>query len=202
MKALGYEPVVAPLLAIRPIPQPEPAMDGIAALAFTSANGVVAFAALTDRRAIPVYAVGASTADAARQAGFADVQSADGAVADLARLLDEAAIDGVVLAPGAREPAADLPTFARRVTVRALPVYEAVATGANAPAQVDVVLLQSPRAGRALAALWPTLATMPVVVAQSAAIAQPLRALTTARVAAHPTETALLEALGNPPPGV
>jgi len=83
-------------------------LTGIAALAFTSRNGVAAFAALSDDRSLPVFTVGDATAEAARTAGFAAVRSAAGALEDLARLLAEAA-PGLVLAPGALEPSGDLP---------------------------------------------------------------------------------------------
>ena len=80
-------PAVAPLLAIRPIPQPAPDLTGVAALAFTSANGVAAFAALTPDRSRPVFTVGDATAQAARAAGFARVESAGGDLDRLAALI-------------------------------------------------------------------------------------------------------------------
>jgi len=75
LTALGFEPLVAPVLAIRPL---SPAIDltDIAALAFTSVNGVAAFAARTPERDRPVFTVGDATAQAARDAGFTDVRSA------------------------------------------------------------------------------------------------------------------------------
>lgn len=200
LTALGFEALVAPLLAIRPIPQAAPDLTGVVALAFTSRNGVDAFAALSDAREPPVFAVGDATSGAARAAGFPTVRSADGALADLAGLLAAAApAGGAVLAPGAREPAGDLAALlAGRVEVRALPVYEAVATGAPAPAAWDAVLIHSPRAGRALSALGPFDGRLAVAI--SAAAAAPLTGLRglALRVAAHPSEAALLEALGKP----
>ncbi|WP_284222549.1 uroporphyrinogen-III synthase, partial [Brevundimonas denitrificans] len=65
LTARGFDPVIAPLLAIRPIPQAPPDLTGIAALAFTSANGVAAFGALTPDRTRPVFTVGDATAQAA-----------------------------------------------------------------------------------------------------------------------------------------
>src|SRR5690606_4212312 len=58
LTALGLEPVIAPLLAIRPLEQPEPDLGGVDVLAFTSPNGVAAFCALTARRDRPVMTVG------------------------------------------------------------------------------------------------------------------------------------------------
>lgn len=62
-------------------------LSGVAALAFTSPNGVDAFMRNSARRDLPVFAVGPATAAAARAAGFAQVTSADGDGAALARLI-------------------------------------------------------------------------------------------------------------------
>src|SRR5690606_27759634 len=67
LAALGFEPMVVPLLAIRPLPCPPPDLTGMAALAFTGRNGVDAFAALTAERGLPVFAVGDATAERARR---------------------------------------------------------------------------------------------------------------------------------------
>ncbi len=196
--------MVAPLAAIRPIPQAEPDLSGFAALAFTSLNGVETFAALTADRGLPVFTVGDATADAARAAGFASVRSASGALDDLARLLADAApFAGAVLVPGALEPAGDLPALlVGRAVIRTLPVYEAVETGAASPTAFDAVMIHSPRAGRALAALAPFAGR--TVVAISPAAAAPLTGLAglEIRIAARPDEAALVEALGKPAPRV
>ncbi|MFN3669964.1 MAG: uroporphyrinogen-III synthase [Brevundimonas sp.] len=204
LSALGFSPVVTPLLAIRPLPQPSPDLTGIAALAVTSRNGVAAFAALSAARDLPVFAVGDATAAAARAAGFADVRSAAGALDDLARLLAaEAPADGVVLAPGAREPAGDLPALlVGRVSVRPLAVYEAVETGAAAPAAFDAVLVHSPRAGRALAALGPFAGQVAIPISPAAAAPLEGGSGLDIRLAARPDEAAMFEALGKPAPRV
>lgn len=149
-----------------------------------------------------MFTVGDATAGAARAAGFAEVRSAGGALEDLARLLAREA-PGPVLAPGALEPAGDLPALlAGRVEVLALPVYETIATGAAAPAAFDAVLVHSPRGGRALAALEPRGGA--VATAISPAAAAPLDGLPglEIRIAARPDEAALLQALGKPAPRV
>lgn len=194
--------MVAPLLSIRPIPQAAPDLTGVAALAFTSRNGVAAFAALSEARALPVFTVGDATAEAAREAGFIEVRSAAGALGDLARLL-AAEAPGRVLAPGALEPAGDLPALlAGRVEVRALPVYEAVGTGAVAPPAFDAVLVHSPRAGRALAALGPFAGQVAVAISEAAAAPLAVGSGLDIRVASHPDEAALFQALGKPAPHV
>lgn len=198
---LGFEPVIAPLLAIRPIPQAVPDLTGITTLAFTSANGLAAFAALTPDRTRPVFTVGDATAAAARAAGFDRVQSAGGDLDRLAALLlTQGPGIGPLLVPGAREPAGDLPALLRdRIEARALPVYEAVGTVATPPATFDAVLIHSARAARALAALGPFAGQ--TAIALSAAAAAPLadRVDLAIRLAPTPDETALLATLGNPP---
>ena len=204
MTALGFDPVIAPLLAIRAIPQAEPDLSGIAALGFTSANGVAAFAALTSDRSRPVFTVGDATARAASAAGFDRVQSAGG---DLKRLADlllaREGGGGPLLIPGAREPAGDLPALLRgRIAASALAVYEAVETGAAMPDAFDAVLIHSARAGRALTALGPFAGR--TAVALSAAAAEPLgdHSGLDIRIAATPDEPALIAALGKPAPRV
>lgn len=198
LTALGFEPLVASLLAIRPL---TPAIDltGVAALAFTSRNGIEAFAALEATRNCPVFTVGDATADAARDAGFTDVRSASGDIHALSVLIAEAA-PGLILAPGAAEPAADLATLlAGKAEVRAVAVYEAVETGALAPAGFDAVLVHSPRAARALVMHAWALDDR-VAVAISPAAAEPLSdlGLREIRIASAPTDDAMLQGLGEP----
>ena len=202
LTALGFQPLTAPLLAVRRL---TPAIDltGVAGLAFTSANGVEAFAALTPARTQPVFTVGDATAMAARAAGFTDVRSASGDVHALARLIAAAAVQPI-LAPGAREPAADLAALlAGQAQVRTLAVYEAVETGIQPPPDFDAVLVHSPRAARALGPHAGALVDR-LAVAISPAAAAPLRDLRLGeiRIAATPTDAALLQGLGAPRCGV
>lgn len=153
---------------------------------------------------MPVFAVGDATADAARSQGFADVRSAHGALADLAALLIAGAPKGGwVLVPGAREPAGDLPALlAGRVPARALPVYEAVETGAAPPPAFDAVLIHSARAARALRRRGRCPGRWAVVLSDAVAGALGDDAGLEIRVAAAPDEAALLEALGKLAPRV
>ena len=197
---LGFEPVVAPLLAARPIMGALLDLAGVQAIAFTSGQAVSAFAALTAERGWPVFAVGAATAALARQAGFSTLTSADGDVAALAEVI-AAARPGLVLAPGALETAADLPALlaARGIAARAVAVYETVrASLAAPPADVGAVLLHSPKAARALAAMIAEPAAAGLeAYAISPAAAQPLagRPFRAVHVAAQPNEAALLALL-------
>jgi len=205
LTALGFEPVVVPLLTLAPLPgalnaAPEP--DAVAVLALTSPNGVEAFAPLIPRfRDHPVFAVGDATAEAARAAGFADVRSASGDIHALARLIAAEAPPGPLLAPGAREPAGDLPALLPDRPVQRLPVYAAFETHAPAPGAFDAVMLHSPRAARALATDLPRAASSGrLAVCISDAAAAPLRPFdfTQIRVAAAPDEPSMLSALGKP----
>jgi uroporphyrinogen-III synthase len=75
---MGHQAVLAPLLSAHFYDGPQPVLDDVQAILATSANGVRALARRTDRRDLPVFAVGPQTADEARKAGFGDVRSADG----------------------------------------------------------------------------------------------------------------------------
>jgi uroporphyrinogen-III synthase len=88
LRARRHAVLVAPLLSAQNIDADFAGPYG--AVLMTSANA--ARAAAADKRCaalreLPAYVVGHRTADAAREAGFADVESADGALADLVRLV-------------------------------------------------------------------------------------------------------------------
>ena len=159
--ALGFEAVVAPVLAVRDLPG-EIDLTDVGALAFTSANAVRAFAARCEARDLPVFAVGAATARAAEEAGFGQIASADGDVSALAQLIGTrpANLTGTLLHPAAAEPAGDLPGALKSagVAVRSLALYETIP--AEVPPSVldglgtiSDVLVHSPRAARRLAAV-------------------------------------------------
>ena len=203
---MGWEPVVQPLLAIRPLSPALPDLEGFDALAFTSRNGVSAFAALMPRRDLRVFAVGEATAQAAREAGFSDVESADGAVDDLVALIAREMQPGKrLLAPVARQPVADMAALLNgRVQVETLAVYEAVETRADAPEDVAAILIHSPRAALALAGLGAETVNQRRIIAISAQAAGLLNGLPIAdlSIATHPSEAGMLEALGKPAPRV
>lgn len=202
--ALGFEPIVDPLLAVETI-DAQIDLTHVTALAFTSANGVEAFARLSDARGLPVFAVGRATARAAQGEGFMFVSSADGDVEDLCALI-AAAAPGPLLWAGAKEPAGDLVGMLRGcgVMAKGVAVYEtldrapseAVLARLNAPL---TALLHSPRGAKGLAAI---LREKPApylrVFCLSEAVAQPLRDLVEPRsvtFAPRPDESALLALL-------
>jgi uroporphyrinogen-III synthase len=162
VRALGHEAIIAPLLAVHAIEDAQVDLAGVAALAFTSANGVRAFADLSGERSLRVFAVGAATALAARAAGFKLVLSADGDVEALAEGIGQrrGELRGAVLHPGAADPAGDLVGVLEKhgVTARSLTLYETFPVKLEGEivdelVQADAVLLHSPRAAKVLSAM-------------------------------------------------
>jgi uroporphyrinogen-III synthase len=214
----GVEPLLEPLLRIELAPDAREALaaalPGAQAVLFTSANGARAFAASSPRRNLPAFAVGDATARAAREAGFARVESAGGDIRALADLVGQRLPPrtGALIHAAASAVAGDLAgTLSRRgFTVRRLHLYEAVAAihfsaesrAALVAGAVDFALFFSPRTAETFvtlardAGLADRTATM-VGVALSPAVAAALQPLTWRRIAiaAAPNEAALLGAL-------
>jgi uroporphyrinogen-III synthase len=199
IRALGLDVVVAPVLEARPVVGAEVDLAGADALAFTSGQAVMAFAALSARRDLPIFCVGETTAGAASSVGFTQVRSANGDVGALAHLIADSELrPRLVVSPGAREPAADLPALlaARGVAGRAIAVYETISSLLPAaPAGVDAVVIHSPKAGRLAARLVGDGAAAMVAFAISEAAARPLRARPFRRidVTRAPDEDSLLD---------
>jgi uroporphyrinogen-III synthase len=207
--ALGFRPIVAPLLSVRPL-EVDLAIADDDALAFTSVHAVARVAALTAHRAGPVFAVGDATAAAARAAGFSDVRSAGGDVDDLAALIVAAHPQGAVVHPAARETAGDLvgALAAAGVRARKAAVYETVAATVLPPpveaalkaGALAGALFHSPKAARAAAAILHRKAPLLAAVTAfglSQACLDPLRATGFKALieAAAPNDAALLDAL-------
>ncbi len=194
--ALGHEAVVQPLLDLRPIEGAHLDLNGVCAVAFTSANGVRAYAAATPDRSLKAFAVGAATAQAVRQIGFKSVLSTDGDVSALAAGIAarRRELTGAVLHPGAAEPAGDLTgaLAAHDIEVRAVALYESVDVAldedflARLPT-LDSALIYSPKAAKALAKiLRKTPAEQLRALCLSKAIAKPLARAKLAQVAYSP----------------
>ena len=157
----GHQSIIEHLMTIRFRPEAArgiaPFLDDVQAILFTSANGVRAFAEATQRRDFRAFAVGDATAAVAREAGFAEVTSAAGAVDDLARLvigrLKPKA--GAVFHAAASVTAGDLQGLleAAGFSVRRAALYEAVESqrlsdstrGAITRHEIDAALFFSPR---------------------------------------------------------
>ncbi|MBL8706934.1 MAG: uroporphyrinogen-III synthase [Rhodospirillales bacterium] len=214
----GFDALVEPLLTIEPLAD-APArlgdLAGVAALAFTSVNGIEAFAAACPRRDLPVYAVGPATAAAARAAGFPSVDTAGGDVEALVRLIQgrHPADRGLVLHAAGESVAGDL---AGRLTglgyrVRREALYRArTADRLSASARdtllagrLDAVLLFSPRTAQTFVTLVRTeqaedACRRVVAACLSPAVAEAVAAIAWAKVAVatEPTQAAAIAALG------
>lgn len=213
LRQRGHDAIVAPLLEVRYHDGHPLHVDDVQALLVTSANGARAFARRTSRRDVPVFAIGSQTAQAARDAGFSDVRNADGNADTLAQTVLAAARpqDGPLLhATGAEAEgrlAAVLTTAGFTVRTEILYDVPAVAalpqTAREAFPALDAVLIFSARSAQAFvdgvtrAGLASATAHL-VAVAISAAAAKPLSALKLheVRIAPHPNQASVLDALG------
>jgi uroporphyrinogen-III synthase len=160
----NIEPLFVKLLEIEPLPLPADftqRLEQAQAVLLSSANAVPALSAA--RRDLPVLAVGDATAQAARAAGFAQVESADGdamALAALARRRSDPAAGPLLYLRGA-DVAGDLVgqlagfSVDQAVVYRAVPVRElpAAARGALAQGELEFVALFSPRAAAGFVSL-------------------------------------------------
>jgi uroporphyrinogen-III synthase len=214
LRALGHDVILAPLLRIDVSSDAELGTGPWAGILVTSANAARAIAFHTryyELRAIPVFAVGERSAQTMRVAGFSDVTSADGNVAELAKTAAQRVNPGEqLLYLAGTERSGDLAAALPGLTVRTAVIYSAVAaeTLPRAAAEaleagVDAVLHFSRRsadiyvttaraAGLAAAALG-----QPIHCCLSVQVAEPLTEAAAAniRIAAQPNESALLELL-------
>ncbi len=217
LAARKIKSLVAPLMTISMAASEDIALDGVQALLFTSANGVRAFAALSARRDLPVFAVGDATGRFAQEVGFLNVASAGGDVTDLSKLVRsklDPAMGALFHAAGsaiAGDLAGDLEAGGFEVrrsvlysaeTVSALP---ANAAKALAQGKIDGVLFFSPRTARTFVSLLEVAGlaascTRTTAYCLSAAVAHILEDAApewgAIRVAARPAQEALLELIG------
>ena len=210
LRARGYDVMVAPLMTVKPVAADLP--GNWAAVIITSANAIRALSQqqLATLTKLPLYAVGARSAEAARDAGFKDVHSADGDAGDLMRLICERAKhSGPHLYLAGENRAADVERelSKRGVTACTVVVYKNVTTGfrpelvaALRAGTIDVVLHFSRRSaenyiGGAAEAGVRIEALAPRQLCLSAQIAEPLQGATDVTVAAHPDEASLLALL-------
>lgn len=209
LTALGYQPVVSPMLRIVETGLDTDLLTGVRDLIFTSANGVRAFVSSgRPAAAFAAWCVGPSTSVAAREAGFARVVEGDGDAEDLAQLIltARAELSGPALhiandaAAGhlvaALQAAGMDVRFAAPYRTEAAPslsseAMEAIAAGGAA------VLIHSAKGAAAIAASGAAL-DQAWLVAISEAAARPLegRPRKGLKLAARPNEDALMSALG------
>jgi uroporphyrinogen-III synthase len=186
-RAMGLEPVLAPLFAIRPVAGPPVEASRYDAVLLTSANG--ARHAPAGLASLPCFAVGESTAEAARTAGFADVRtgSSDGAAA--AAMMAAAGVERALHLCGREHLAVKAAgmTIERRVVYAAEPVEQGPLEG---PA---VAMIHSARAGARFADLAGDKASIAVAAISPAAAAAAGGGWAAKAVAAAPRDQALLE---------
>ena len=212
LRARGHETIVAPVMDVHIMAGTPIALEGVQAVLATSANGLRALAAGTKRRDVVVYTVGPQTAEAARDAGFAAIISAEGdsvaLVETVARELDPA--KGALLHAAGAETAGRLrhALQARGFSIETAVLYEA-APVAKLPAEaeealrdgtVDGVFLFSPRSARFFAGLvgdagLAAQCAKLIACCISAATAEALNPLSFARVAVAgtPNQDAMLD---------
>jgi uroporphyrinogen-III synthase len=213
LRALGHEPIIAPLLRIEPVADaqigPGPWL-GILTTSANAAHAVETHARFRELRAVPVFAAGNRSAQAMREIGFADVTSADGNVGDLVQLVVERTKPGAsLLYLAAGERAGDLAgdLRSRGYIVHTTIVYRAIAAGDLPRAASDALTrgiggvlhfsrrsaeayVEAARASGLLAS-----ALKPIHYCLSAQVAEPLAhaGASDIRVAPRPAEAALIE---------
>lgn len=144
LRRLGHEPVLAPLLRIEP-KSADFGPETFAGIIFTSINAARAVAdhpRLNEIQHLPVFAVGVRTAEAAREAGFNSVYSADGDAGDLVALIAaRCPSNSTLLYLAGEDRAADLGAALSPygITVRVVEIYRAAAQLVLPSPVLDVV---------------------------------------------------------------
>lgn len=212
LRKQGHDVLVAPLMRVEPI-----AADlagAWQAVVVTSANAPGAVTGNKALHALPLFAVGHRSADAAKAAGFTDVTSAGGDLHDLVQLVAERRVPSPLLYLAGEDRAADLVTelAAHGIEAALRVIYRAVTAplpadliAALKAGEIDAVLHYSPRSAenyvsgaRAANVIDAALKPRHVCLAESAAA--PLATAGAAKVviARHPDEAALFELLAPP----
>ncbi|KMS53996.1 uroporphyrinogen-III synthase [Sphingobium cupriresistens] len=193
--ALGLDVRVHPLFAPRPFAWTPPPASQFDALLLTSAHGVrLAGPGLTAYRGLPTYAVGEATAQALRDADFADVVAGAG---DGSAIASRAAADGHrrLLHLGGTTVA----PMAAAIDVTRVAVYSMIALPPDPALVADaapgsVLLVHSPRAGERLAAriLPDGRAALHIVAISPAALAACGAGWASGQAAARPVDDEML----------
>lgn len=210
LEALGHEVLVAPLMRIEPVAAN---LAGTwSAIVITSANAVQTVPAAADRvKTLPVFAVGDRSAEAARRAGFSEVNSANGDIKDLVRLVAARAVGAKapLLYLAGEDRAGDLVAqlaahgidAEMKVVYRTVPeVFPPVLAAALEAGDVDAVLHFSRRSAelfvegaRASGVAGPAEDVRHLCL--SSQVAEPLAGASRVAIAARPEEGALVALL-------
>ena len=215
LRAAGHEVTIDSLLAVEPVAFAAPAGE-FAAAAVTSANALRAVAAnpeIAKFKLLPLFALGVHTANAAREAGFPNIETADGDARSLGETLARRLPAGTrVLYLAGENRARDLAawTSPAKIAIETLIVYRASvakrfkdATAEKLQArELDAVLHFSPRSAATFVALAREAGLESALrsirhLCLSAAVAAALsEAGARAEIAPRPEEAALLALLG------
>jgi len=143
LEAMGHDVIATPLLKILYADGPAISLDGVQAILATSANGVRAIARRTERRDVPLFAVGPQTEAEALEQGFETIKNAHGDSTALARATAQWAkpTDGALLhAAGAEAPKLLAEALENSgFTVRREVLYEARAAASLPEAAADAL---------------------------------------------------------------
>lgn len=208
LRALRHDPILAPLLHIRPLALAP--FGEVGAVLVTSGNALPLLPARL--HALPLLAVGDATAERARSAGFAQVASADGDAAALVALTRRACPPGApLLFATARGQGMTLAAALRAqgFAVRRRAVYAARPAGRMPPTalralrdgRLGAALFLSAETARAFVrllppGLYPALAAVDALaIGQPAADALCVLPWRRVRVSAKPTQDSLLALL-------
>ncbi|MCC2110441.1 MAG: uroporphyrinogen-III synthase [Hyphomicrobiales bacterium] len=216
LERLGHVAIAEPMLKLGYFDDVEIETAGLQAILVTSANAVRALERRRDfsrLAALPIMTVGDATARAARSSGFADVISAEGAVDDLAALVEQSLQPGAgrLLYAAGRDRNGDLEKklAGKGYAVDLAVVYAAEPVTAFSPAAVDALIggkidgavFFSRRTAKQfcdlLATVAPEASKHMTAFCLSAAIAEPVKDAGFAGVviSAVPTEQALVDAI-------
>ena len=190
-RALGLEPVVAPLFSVRPLAWTPPDPQPFDAVMLTSASAArQAAEGLAPFKSLPCYAVGESTAAAAEEAGFADIRVGPDDGKSLLLMMAEAGVRTAFHACGQDHLAFGHPD----VAITRVPVYAAEVTDRlPVPAEDMLALLHSPRAATLFAGLAGDKARIRIAAISAKTARAAGEGWQSVAVAPRPRDQALLE---------
>jgi uroporphyrinogen-III synthase len=195
LRALGHQVTLAPLMVTEPLAWtlPDPLPEAVMLTSAVAAR----LASVAAVQALPTFAVGAATAQAARAAGFGDVRDGGGTAQALLDAVAAAGIGSLLHLAGADRTAVTVPAGLQLETRI---VYQARLLPLAIAPDCDWVLLYSPRSAAHFAAeidrLGVPRAALGVAAISATALAAAASGWRATAVAAAPDEDALLAAIG------
>lgn len=188
-RAMGLEAIALPLFRVEPIEWEPPDAATFDGILLTSANAVRhAGEGLLTLRGLPAYAIGDSTADAAREAGF-DIAAAGDAGVD--RLLGSIDPDLRLLHLCGEDRRAPVDP---KQGITAVAVYRAIPVDKPDLRDIDgvVALIHSPRAAHRFAEVVPARQSIAIAAISAASAQAAGEGWAAVEAAPEPTDEALL----------